>query len=212
MGGSDAVRRAARGLAVGAAAVLAWSLGACNDTGYWAVRNATDLEIMEELRHDPWLAPSHTQSTYMPLNVPPESDSWEPGRAQGYGDRVPAPVPQVLQAQAAAAARAGWWPYYAACAEPSTHDLGTSPDQVQVLFTREMSAGVLARAELTVSEHIPGSGGESRTDVQVAAEVPSHRGTQAPAPEAVDVTALQCVVDGGQPSVGEPVELIEDLR
>lgn len=192
--------------------LLVAPLAACSTSGYWAVRNATDLAIMEELRQDPWLVPVRTQSTYVALNVPPEYDSWIPGRTRSLGDQVDVPLPQVLEAQIAAASQAGWWPYHATCVEWRQDAFAAPADRVEVLLARKLSAGVLAQAELTVSEYTGGSGNEASTGVSATAEVPSHRDTQAPAPLTVDVRNLECIVEGGQESVGEPVDLLEDHR
>lgn len=185
------------------AAMLIGVLAGCTTKEYWAVRNATDLQVASDLRQDPWLAPSETESTNKPLNAPP-GEHWGLGSAKTRGDQVRAPLAVVLVGQVRSANRAGWWPYFARCLERRQAAFEPPSEHVQVMLTRQLEAGVLARAELLV--------GPSDTGTTVArrAYMVSHRIPQPPAPPPVNVTDLECIADDGPRSVGERVGLIPD--
>lgn len=198
-------------LAAGLIAGLAVALTACTpSTAYWAERTATDLELTQELRQDPWLVPSQTQSAYVPLGGS-QGDQWVEARVQTLTDVVQVPVWEVLGAQIDAAEGAGWWPYYAVCNGDWDTAEGSTGDAVEVLLARELTGGVLAQAELTVGGADGRPEAQGRTFRAVEARVPSHRYQQAGAPDRIEPTDLECTAEPGQ-SIGEAVDLLEDHR
>lgn len=186
---------------VALAVALGVVLGGCTVEPPDGDPTAVDEARLDELRADPFVDPGDVTLAGPQLG----SNGLYSGGDARARRTAQEPMPEVVTAELAAAAQAGWSPYFAACDDDVADSVGAG--KVTVLLVRELADGALADGWLRVSGDAAGA------SVLLDATVPHHSHPQQDRPADVDPMALACL--GGAPGttvLGEPVDLTSDPK